>query len=267
MYHMPVNVCPCCGGYSQIQPYGQSNLNSPAHTYDSMYRPPVSEITSVLPVKDDPQAKLITDPALIKHYAQKLNVPTTAPQHHISPKPTPISPGAGYQQKSPPHVAPGGSQSGGANHEGAGYASNLFHRESLWLFGFKFPEFKGTTCYKVFTTIFGKSKIPYPCLLSRDSQIDYYGWVEYPQNLEAYLKQQINSCLYYAEGAAKGAGVTAFIAAWEGGIGAAAAAGLSAAFTAWQVAMVDCLKKIPENFRNQVGYGITWYITSLNDWH
>ncbi|GIP23306.1 hypothetical protein [Paenibacillus sp. J22TS3] len=229
-----------------------------------MYRPQAGEVTETLNVKDDPEAILITDPNEIKHYAQKLNVPLTLPLY-IPPKPTQISQ-SGYSQHMPPKVTPGGTHAGGAQ-GAAGYASSFYQEDWLWLFGFKIPEYKGTTCYRVFKTRIGKYKIPYPCFLTRDSQINYYGWVKYPRNIEELLKGEIKSCLIYAEGAAKGAGITAFIAAWEEGIAAAAAAGLSAAFSAWEIAMVDCLKKIPENIRNQVGYGISWWQTSLNDWH
>lgn len=281
MYYPPVQFCPKCSvRFRNCYPQIHTNVYSypsPEHAYSSvpiyspmynsmyshLYRPQAGEITEILPVKDDPEATLISDPAEIKQYAQLMNVPLTLPLY-IPPKPTQIS-GSGYGLHNPPQGTPGGSKVGGAH--AAGYGASYYQENWQWLFGFKFPEYKATTCYRVFKTKVGKYKIPYPCFLTRDSQIDYWGWVKYPSNIEAILKEEIRSCLVYAEGAAKGAGVTAFIAAWEGGIAAAAAAGLSAAFSAWQIAMIDCLKKIPENIRQQVGYGIKWWITPLNDWH
>ncbi|PEV36710.1 hypothetical protein COK37_13225 [Bacillus thuringiensis] len=221
------------------------------------------EITQVLSEHDDPEAKLITDPQQVQLYSQALGISQSLPLI-IPPKPKQIS-GIHHSSKKPPTSPPGGTLSGGASAYGG--FPNFYEVNEKWLFGFNWPEYKGDFCYKVFKSRLGKYKVKYPCLLTRNSTIDFYAHAKFPRNTTEYLKTQINECMIYAEGAAKGAGITAFIAAWSEGWEAAAAAGLSAAFTAWQVAFGDCIKKIPENTRNQISFWLSWYQQSTNDWH
>ncbi len=234
--------------------------------YPSWYRQQnyqLGEPFEIFDVQDDPQAQLITDPQQLQEYSNLLQVPTIVPL---------IVPTAEEIQESYTNALPEPTQHFGSPEqyagEGPGYlvaGSELIQR-TIWLFGFKVPEFKLRTCHKVFKTPLGKFKIPYPCLYTRTSELHFWATVWYPRSIEEYLKQQINDCLIESRGAAKGAGVTAFVAALSGGPVVAAKAGLAAAFNAFKINFINCIQNIPLNVKRNVYYQVKWEQINATEW-
>ncbi|MFU8647442.1 hypothetical protein ACNA06_08965 [Lysinibacillus sp. RSDA_15] len=235
-----------------------NTFNYPIAQNDYMYGQPYD----IVDVSDDPEAQLITDPQQLQMYTNLLQVQSFLPLIVLEPEE--IKENYSTFLREPQEVNSPIDQYAG---DGPSYIGGIgLEKRDLWLFGFKVPEIKVSTCHKVFKTPFGKFKIPYPCMYTRNSEIHFWATIWYPYSFNDYIKQKIHECFIEAKGAAKGAGVTAFIGAFSGGPKAAAAAGLTAAFTAFKITFTQCLSNIPSNFRNDIKYQIKWEQIRTSDW-
>lgn len=136
------------------------------------------------------------------------------------------------------------------------------------LFGVRYPEFKMDTCKKTYKTPFGKIRIKYPCLKTRESEINVYAFLTFPTDLEQFVKDQLNKCLDQASVAATTSALNTFYIT-PGTPIERVLAGISVGYQTLQSTFLACVQAIPswDTIRDNIDYGIDHEEIKINDWH
>ena len=150
------------------------------------------------------------------------------------------------------------------------------------LYSFDYPEFKADICVTGWTWVpcptwsnpgrVCKQEIQTPCMKTRTSRFRVYVEVVYPENLEEFVKREIDRCHIIASGIATDVIYTAATASSVVGPEAtitAAIAAIPAAAKAYGNSFWNCLStfSLSDAVKRQINASLNHDTAKINDWH
>jgi hypothetical protein len=208
---------------------------------------------NVLYDDNDPQATLISDPNQVQQLHQLLGIPNQNSVPQLTPQNIEIMANpetiTATTESNPQYTIMDETTYGGM------VPTAIYPDPPRAFVSFYYPKYINSMCT---IRIFGR-KIKFNCPRLTKGRVPFFATVTYPRITPEYIVSEIKSCLRYAEGVAKGAGVTAFIYT-PGEVFAKAAAALTAAWAAFQIAIAECVSGITDfdRYKNLIRFKI-WY--------